>query len=264
MARSTRRSDDVLVRRQPGGGLELPGEVVGVEAGDRGHLLQGRAGVEVLLDVLDHGAEPPPRQHAVPPALGPAGRRDVADQVDGQDVGQRLGGKRPPGAAARQLGVHRRHRGPEVGKVQAVQRRDRQPRRVEVERLGGDPRDQPRLQVDAEQVPAAAPAPPGRAAGRHQHDRSGGGRHVPLHPLIPQVQFLRRPNEKDEPVVGKGGRVEFRGGRPHGSEPPPGRPTPAGRSHAAGSNGRALSQSRGPIGSPGCGSNWLHHLCLLN
>src|SRR5215475_3810386 len=36
--------DDVLVRRQPGGPLELPGEVVGAEAGDRGHLLQGRAG----------------------------------------------------------------------------------------------------------------------------------------------------------------------------------------------------------------------------
>jgi hypothetical protein len=34
---------------------------------------------------------------------------------------------------------------------------------------------------------------------------------VPLHPLISQVQFLRRPRKKDEPVVGKGGRVEFRG-----------------------------------------------------
>src|SRR3979490_3198225 len=30
--------DDVLVRRQPGGRLELPGEVVGTEAGDRGDL----------------------------------------------------------------------------------------------------------------------------------------------------------------------------------------------------------------------------------
>jgi hypothetical protein len=53
--------DDVLVRRQPGGVLELPREVVGVEADDRGHLRQGRAGVEVFLDVLHHGAEPPPR-----------------------------------------------------------------------------------------------------------------------------------------------------------------------------------------------------------
>src|SRR5262245_29617213 len=32
--------DDVLVRRQPGGPLELPGEVVGTEAGDGGQLLQ--------------------------------------------------------------------------------------------------------------------------------------------------------------------------------------------------------------------------------
>jgi hypothetical protein len=68
--------DNVLVRRQPGGPLELPREVVGAEAGDRGHLLQGRGGVEVLLDVLDYGAEPPPRQRAIPPALSLAGRRE--------------------------------------------------------------------------------------------------------------------------------------------------------------------------------------------
>ena len=66
--------DHVLVRRQPGGGLELPREVVGVEADDRSQLRQGRAAVEVLLDLLHHGAEPPPRQHPVPPALQPAGR----------------------------------------------------------------------------------------------------------------------------------------------------------------------------------------------
>jgi hypothetical protein len=51
------------------------------------HLLQGQAGVEVFLDVPDDGAEPPPRQRAIPPARRPAGRRDVPDQVDGQDVG---------------------------------------------------------------------------------------------------------------------------------------------------------------------------------
>src|SRR5262245_66639188 len=65
--------DDVLVRRQSGGSLELSGEVVGAKAGDRGHLVQGRAGVQVLLDVLDHGAELPPREHPIRPALGPAG-----------------------------------------------------------------------------------------------------------------------------------------------------------------------------------------------
>src|SRR6516165_804629 len=48
--------DDVLVRRQSGGPLELRDEVVGAEAGDRGQLLQGRATVEVLLDVLNAGA----------------------------------------------------------------------------------------------------------------------------------------------------------------------------------------------------------------
>src|SRR5262249_40148941 len=49
--------DDVLVRRQSGGPLELRDEVVGAEAGNRGQLLQGRAGVKVFLDVLDDGAE---------------------------------------------------------------------------------------------------------------------------------------------------------------------------------------------------------------
>jgi len=32
--------DDVLVRRQPGGGLELPHDVLGAEAGERGHRLR--------------------------------------------------------------------------------------------------------------------------------------------------------------------------------------------------------------------------------
>src|SRR5215510_5640354 len=45
--------DDVLVRRQPGGRLELPGEMVGAQAGDRGQLLQARAGVEAFFDVLE-------------------------------------------------------------------------------------------------------------------------------------------------------------------------------------------------------------------
>jgi hypothetical protein len=40
--------DEVLVRRRSGGRLEQPREAVGAEAGDRRHLLQARAGVEVL------------------------------------------------------------------------------------------------------------------------------------------------------------------------------------------------------------------------
>ena len=97
--------------------------------------------------------------------------------------------------------------------VQAVERRERHPRRVEAERLSGDPRDQPRLQVDVEGVLAPAPAPQGRTAGRHHRDRSCGGRYMPLHPLIQQVQLLRRPGDKDERVVGQGGQVNFGGGR---------------------------------------------------
>ena len=67
------------MRRQSGGPLELPDEVVGAEAGDRGQLLEGRAGVKVFLDLLDDGAEPCSRERAGPPARGPAGRRNVPD-----------------------------------------------------------------------------------------------------------------------------------------------------------------------------------------
>src|SRR5262249_28231666 len=131
--------DDVLVRWQSGGPLELPGEVVGTQTGDHGHLLQGRAGVEVFLDVLDDGAEPCSRERAGPPVRGLAGCQDVPEQVDGQDVGQGLGSQRSAGATGRQFGVYRRHRGPQMREVQAVQWRQRQPRRVEAERPGGDP-----------------------------------------------------------------------------------------------------------------------------
>jgi len=58
---------------KPGGPLEMAGEVGGAKMGDRRQLLQGRAGVEVLLDILDDGAEPSRRQRAVRPALRPAG-----------------------------------------------------------------------------------------------------------------------------------------------------------------------------------------------
>src|SRR5262252_3885937 len=71
--------DDVLVRRQSGGPLELPDEVVGAEAGDCGQLLQGRATVEVLLDVLDNSEELRPGERAGSPARGRAGRRNVPD-----------------------------------------------------------------------------------------------------------------------------------------------------------------------------------------
>ena len=65
---------DVLVRRQSGSPLELPCEVIRAEAGDSGHLLQGRAGVEVFLNVLDNCSELRSGERAVPPARGLAGR----------------------------------------------------------------------------------------------------------------------------------------------------------------------------------------------
>jgi hypothetical protein len=131
--------DDVLVQRQPGGRLELPREVVGVEADDCRQLRQARAAVEVFLDLLPHRAEPPPRQRGVPPALKAARCREVPEQVDGQDVGEGLGGKRAPGPAARQLSSHHGPRGTQGRQVQIIQRRDRQPCRVPVEYLGSDP-----------------------------------------------------------------------------------------------------------------------------
>jgi len=86
--------DHVLVWRQPGGSPELRREVVRAEVGENGHLLQTRAGVEVFLDVLDDGAELCAWERAVPLARGLARRPDVPEQMDGQEVGQRLGGER--------------------------------------------------------------------------------------------------------------------------------------------------------------------------
>jgi hypothetical protein len=76
--------------------------------------------------------------------------------VDGQEVGQRLGGQPPASAASAQLGVHRQHGGAEVREVQGVERRHRQRGRVEVERLGSYPRHQTRLQEYVQRVLAPA------------------------------------------------------------------------------------------------------------
>jgi hypothetical protein len=63
----------------------------------------------------------------------------VPEQVDGQEVGQRLGGVQPAEAAVGQLGVHRQHGGPELRELQRVERRERQPCWVEVELFRGNP-----------------------------------------------------------------------------------------------------------------------------
>src|SRR5262249_46905266 len=48
--------DDVLVRRQAGGSLELSREVVGAEADEQRHLRESGAHIKVLLDVFNDGA----------------------------------------------------------------------------------------------------------------------------------------------------------------------------------------------------------------
>jgi len=62
--------DDVLVRRLPRREFELPREVIGAEVGDRCHTLEGQAGVEVFVDVLDDRAELRARERSVARARG--------------------------------------------------------------------------------------------------------------------------------------------------------------------------------------------------
>src|SRR5262249_8903329 len=75
------------------------------------------------------------------------------------------------------------------------------------------PRAPPRREEEVQLVLAPAGAHPAGAAGRQERDRAGGGRHSPLPPLVPQVQFFRRSGEQEEPVVGQGGQVELKGRR---------------------------------------------------
>ena len=49
--------DHILVRRQPGGRLELPREVKGAEMHDGRHLFQRRTAFEIFHDVLNDRAE---------------------------------------------------------------------------------------------------------------------------------------------------------------------------------------------------------------
>ena len=204
--------DDILVRRQPGGRLELPREVVGAQAGDRGDLLQGRAGVEVFLDVLDDGAEPPPRQRAVAPrSAGGAPRRVGSGERPGRwpETRRRAGPRRRRRSARRPPRPSRPGAAGDPGRraagSSAAPGRGRTPRRRPA-RPGPAPGRCGASQSarSTATVPGCRPAPPRSIR---------GGRYVPLHSFIQQVQFFRRPGKKDEPVVGKGGRVEFRGGR---------------------------------------------------
>ena len=127
--------------------------------------------------------------------------------VNGQDVASDSAAS--AAAAGGQLGVHRLHHGPQVREVQAVERRHRQPGRVE-SNARSRPRDQPRLQPEVQLVLAPADAP--GWVGRYQRDGSRGVARS-ASPLRPQVHFIRRPGEKDESVQ-YDGRSAFKGGPP--------------------------------------------------
>src|SRR5260221_11096512 len=79
--------DHILVRRQPGGRLELAREVIGAEMNHGSHLLQRRTAFEIFHDVLDDSAELSARKNAVPRAWHPVRTRGMTDQVNGQTLG---------------------------------------------------------------------------------------------------------------------------------------------------------------------------------
>src|ERR1700739_3873761 len=80
--------DQILVWRQPGARLELPGEVIGAEMSDGSHLLQRGTAFEIFHDVLDDRAELPVWKYAVCRGRQPMRTRGMTDQVNGQDSGE--------------------------------------------------------------------------------------------------------------------------------------------------------------------------------
>ena len=70
--------------------------------------------------------------------------------MDGQDIGQRLGGKTSPDTASRQFGINGPHRCRQLRYAQGIERGQHSSRRVEAERLDSDPLHQVRFQVDME------------------------------------------------------------------------------------------------------------------
>jgi hypothetical protein len=68
--------------------------------------------------------------------------------MDGQDIGQRLGGKTSPDTPSRQFGINGPQPSPQLGGIQRVERGQHASRRVEAEHLHSDLINQIRLQVD--------------------------------------------------------------------------------------------------------------------
>src|SRR3984893_15890183 len=80
--------DHILVRRQPGGRLELAREVIGAEMGDGRHLLQRGIASEIFHDVLNDRVELSARKYSVCRGRKPARTRGMTNQVNGQNVGE--------------------------------------------------------------------------------------------------------------------------------------------------------------------------------
>src|SRR5262249_53590802 len=101
---------------------------------------------------------------------------------------------------------------------------------------GGERIDQPRLQEDVQGVGVTAPAPPGRAAGRHHQDRSGARWIDAVDAVTVQLELPGHTEEEDERVVRQGRLESLIGGLLTVAErlqaPPP--PPLAGRQSLAG------------------------------
>ena len=97
--------------------------------------------------------------------------------------------------------------------MEPIERRHCYPRRVEVERLGGDLGDQSWLQRDMERVVPPGPPPPDRNACGDDQDRPGRRGDVPLDALVPDFAFLWRSVDQDERVMGRGRHFDLGSGR---------------------------------------------------
>src|ERR1700741_1592986 len=82
--------DQILVWRQPGARLELPGEVIGAEMSDGSHLLQRGTAFEIFHDVFHACAYLRDRRYPARRDRQPMRTGGMTDQVNGQDSGERL------------------------------------------------------------------------------------------------------------------------------------------------------------------------------
>ena len=104
----------------------------------------------MFVDVLDDGAQLVSGQHSAGMNVGRLGGGETPQEVDGQDVAQRLGKETSPSAAGSHLGIQRQHGGLDSGVGQAVDGRKRHPVGVEVAGLGRDTGEPLRLEQDVD------------------------------------------------------------------------------------------------------------------